>query len=526
MSQSVYRAPREWARVHPVSPILGGWAVFAAIAGGWFYTSGPQWLTGSPVEPGEFDDFDEFEALGIHPALVIVAAVLVVAIIVGLSYLSWYFTQYRIGDDAVYQRSGVISRKQRQARLNRLQAVDVVQPLLARIFGFAKLRIEVAGGEGSATEIAFLRLGDADALRNEILVLAAGHAAPVAADAGAVAEAAQAVAVNFDAPAPSLRDLAHMPEGVPAIPSAAEREMYAVHLGRLVGSMVLSWPFVVMASIPIIVVMAVFVWDANIDQAVAVAVSGGFVTAIPVVAGVLGYFWSILNSGFGFAASISQDGIRLRHGLLETRRQTVPPGRVQAVHLKQSLLWRRKDWWRITINVAGYQDETAAVSTLLPVGTRQDALTALWLVLPDMGDPDPASTISRAMSGTGADGGFTPSPRRSMVYDLLQWRFRGVKATDKALLIRHGWLVKEIFVVPHERTQSLSLKQGPLQRALRLASIEVHSTKGPVIPVADQLAVVDAIELLTQQAERARRGRQRQTPEQWMAAVGLAEEQA
>ena len=86
--------------------------------------------------------------------------------------------------------------------------------------------------------------------------------------------------------------------------------------------------------------------------------------------------------------------MRLAHGLMETRRQTIPPGRVQAVQFKQSLLWRGRDWWEIVANVAGYQDDQQAVSTLMPVGTRGEALTALWSVLPNLGDADPAGTVS------------------------------------------------------------------------------------------------------------------------------------
>ncbi|MFV0287607.1 MAG: PH domain-containing protein, partial [Demequina sp.] len=168
-------------------------------------------------------------------------------------------------------------------------------------------------------------------------------------------------------------------------------------------------------------------------------------------------------------------------------------------------------------------EDQEAVSTLLPVGTRQEALTALWLVLPDLGDPDPAGTVSLALSGIGDEGGFTAASTRARVFDPLQRRYRGVKATERALLIRRGWLVREVFVVPHERTQSLGVEQGPLQRARGVATFTVHSTNGPVRPVAQHLDVADAVELMEAQALRAAEGRRRQTPEQWMSAVGIAE---
>ncbi len=104
------------------------------------------------------------------------------------------------------------------------------------------------------------------------------------------------------------------------------------------------------------------------------------------------------------------------------------------------------------------------------------------------------------MSGAGGEGGFTASPRRAWVVDPLQWRRRGVVATGRALFIRQGLLARELVVVPHEKTQSISITQGPLQRPLSLATIEIHSTNGSVHPVAKHLALEDAIALLDAQS--------------------------
>ncbi len=114
--------------------------------------------------------------------------------------------------------------------------------------------------------------------------------------------------------------------------------------------------------------------------------------------------------------------------------------------------------------------------------------------MPDLGDPDPVRAPFRARCRAAAPT-VALSPRRSRRrwVDPLQRRFRGVLATETALFIRRGWLVSELIVVPHERTQSLALKQGPIQRALGLADVAVHSTKGVVRPVAQHLGVADAV---------------------------------
>ncbi|MDN4475460.1 PH domain-containing protein [Demequina sp. SYSU T00192] len=529
----VYHAPREWTRLHPVSPLLGGWVFLGLILAYWIHNQLPAWVDGGDDNSLAF--FDQFPFLWL-----VLAALLAFAATIGISFWQWRRTEYRIGDDAVYLRQGIVTRQQRQARLDRLQAVDVVQPLLARLFGFAAINVQVAGGQKSGVELKFLRLGDAEALRNEILALAAGvkeekatgddaagTTAPTAAPDATTADttASSGIRGHLAARAGALSNPEAVLSGTErvrtAVAAAEEREVYTLPLKRLLLSIVLSGATFFLLTLPFVGLIAFFVFRVDVVAAVGAAIGTSLVAIVTALAGLLGFFWTRLNGGFGFTAGISADGLRLRHGLTETRRQTVPPGRVQAIRLYQPFLWRGQDWWRITINVAGYGEDQESVSVLHPVATREEAIRAVWLVLPDLGDPDPYGTLGHALHGHGADGGFTASPEAARRVDPLQWRFRGVRATDRALLIRRGRWERELFVVPHERTQSLGLTQGPIRRALGLANVVVHSTQGPVTPVAAHLAVDDAIELLDAQAARAREGRRRQTPEQWMSAVGL-----
>ena len=501
-------APREWTRLHWVTPVIsGGQALLVLFTVVTFQARDA--LAELQVDTGLW---------WIIPAL----AAIVTAFVLGMTALQWRVNMFRISDDAVEQRQGLLFRKQRQARLDRLQAVDVVQPLAARIFGFAEVKVEVAGGKESGVRLRYLKMATAEALRNEILELSHGrkHEGAQAA-AGALIEHQTNDAVANLSPFADAKRV-----GAIQAQAAPEREIFRVRFGSLLGSVVLSWPFVAAIGLPLVLLIVGVAAGPKLfsftdDPDVIANLTSALLSVAWAFLAVAGVLWAQINAGFNFTAGVSAEGIKLKHGMLDTRRQTVPPGRVQAVKLKQSLLWRRKDWWRITINVAGYQDDQQAVSTLMPVGSRQEALYALWLVLPDMGDPDPRGTVSAALSGKGADSGFTASPARSMIYDLLQWRHRGVRATDRALLIRRGLLVREVFVIPHERTQSLAIRQGPLQRLLRLADIEVHSTNGPVRPVAEHLDVDDALRLIADQAARAREGRARQTPQQWAAAVGI-----
>jgi len=90
----------------------------------------------------------------------------------------------------------------------------------------------------------------------------------------------------------------------------------------------------------------------------------------------------------------------------------------------------------------------------------------------------------------------------------LQWRQLGVGATPRVLVARSGWVIPTWDVVPHARTQSVRLTQGPWQRRLGLASVHVDSTPGPVRVAALHRDVGSVRELVNAQADRARLARQ------------------
>jgi putative membrane protein len=487
-----------WHRVHPVTPVVRGWSVIAVL----LVIVGNQTLDGLPAGQNMLAGNGWWQILG---------GIVVVGLIgLGYSALAWRMTTYAIDDESVRLHTGVLFRQQRKARLDRLQAVDIVQPLVARLFGLAELKLEVAGGSDSGIKLGFLKLDDANHLRAELLARAAGlrvggaparPAVPAGGSAGGPGEAPVGE-VSTDAGAV----VGHVDLGAPEAP---EQPVMEVPPGRLVWSLVRTVAMIVL-------VLAVL---GLVGVAIGTREIGTLFTALPLVLGVGGYLFGRFTREFNFRSAISPDGIRLRHGLLETRSQTIPPGRVQAIRLTQGLLWRSADWWRVEVNVAGYglsADGTTNNSVLLPVGTRDEALGAVWLVLPDLGTADPRALLDEALSGIDAGEHFTTAPRRTRVLDPIAWRRNGFTVTGRALVLRRGRLVRRVEIVPHERTQSLGLQQGPWQRRLGVATFAVHSVPGPVTPTVPHLDQHVAGALMDEQARRAREARAHAGPELWM----------
>ena len=144
----------------------------------------------------------------------------------------------------------------------------------------------------------------------------------------------------------------------------------------------------------------------------------------------------------------SPDGLRLRHGLLETRAQTVPPGRIQAIRLSQPLLWRqiRLGSGRCQRRRLQRGRRAGKVSTLVPVAPRPVAVGLLEMVLPGVAVDD--VPLDRLPAG-------------ARWLNPLQWRYLGVGANDAVFVVRSGWLNRKLVVAPHPRTQSVRLTQGP-----------------------------------------------------------------
>ena len=162
----------EWRRLHPLTPLARGWKVVAVILA-WSPSSAAR-----RCSPGRLPSRQE--------ALLTLGGLAVAAILAaGYGAVAWRCSAYQVDEDTLRLHYGVLFRQQRHARLDRLQAVDVVRPLLGRFFGLAELRLEVAGGKNSAIVLSLLREADAEELRNVLLARAAGvryegEVAPVA----------------------------------------------------------------------------------------------------------------------------------------------------------------------------------------------------------------------------------------------------------------------------------------------------------------------------------------------------------
>gem|GEM_PF-304356 len=435
-------------RPHPLTPFVRGWLVFVALAIGWareFVTSASE---------------NQFEPSGLVWILPILGVVVLLAAIAG--FISWYFTRFVIDDEELRIETGAIFKRSTKIPFERLQAVDIVQPLVARIFGLAELRLDAGN---STTKLRYLTRSKASRFRDYLLARAHGHQASIR-------------DLDQQAVASAFTDL-----------GAADHPLVQVTPQRLILSFLLSTEWLIPTAISIIILVG------TVAFGVLPLALGAL---IPLLIGMMSLIWRRVIGMFNFTLAESPRGLRITRGLTNLTSQSVPINRVQGVKTSQPLLWKPLGWYRVDIDVLGHaQDdgdnsEATASSVLLPVASRDEVELALGRVLP----------------GFDLDGiELHPSPTRARWLRWFDFWTLRYGWDDRTLITERGWLTYVRDVVPHAKTQSVRVEQGPLQRRLRLADVHIHTPRGPVNAVAHQLDEQTARELALSQLDRARAAR-------------------
>ena len=228
--------------------------------------------------------------------------------------------------------------------------------------------------------------------------------------------------------------------------------------------------------------------------------------------------WTRFDGAANFKITPSgQGGVTLRYGFTGTHTQNVMVERIQALAVEQSILWRAFGWYRIKMTIAGIgiekndNQKVVTRNVALPVGNKQETLMVLRLLLPALDEAQAQVLLDTADGSLKSQKPQVPAmivtPSSARWMDLLTWKRNGVTTvgytagsvqastridSDAArssvgehtqgdlLLIRGGYFIRTLSIVPVSRVLSVSRGQGPLQRAFGCASVHFGTVPGPV----------------------------------------------
>ena len=90
-----------------------------------------------------------------------------------------------------------------------------------------------------------------------------------------------------------------------------------------------------------------------------------------------------------------------------------------------------------------------------------------------------ALAVAGALSASSVAYGFAAG---ALIVGALLWRFVGRRfgswgyaEREDDLLVRHGLLVRRLSIVPYSRMQFVDVSAGPLERAFKLATVQLHT---------------------------------------------------
>jgi putative membrane protein len=442
------KAEHPYRRLSPLTPLVRSFLVVVVVLG---------------------STWDDLLHGDVGPIGYVLLAVLVAGAVFGTA--SWLRTKYWIESDELRVDTGIVSRQSRRIRVDRLQGIDIVQPFVARLFGLAELKMDVAGGGDREGSLSYLTLRDAEDLRERLLTRR---------------DAVRATRHGHE-------------ESTPVEPRHAptpQRELARLDLATLVVSLLLSAEAVGFFTVALVL---------GIGFA-AFGQLGALAGVLPVLIGFALTQLRKLSAFYDFTVLESDAGLQIRRGLFERSSQTITLARVQGVVVSEPLLWRTFGWAKLDVAVAGSRHHSdsngrPSSSTVMPVAQRAVALSLARRLLADSGAPDPDEVD------------LTPPPDRARWIAPVTRRFMAGGLGAHLVVSRQGILNRRTHVVPHARVQSLRLHQGPWQRRLRLADLHVDSPPGPVTVVARHRDEGEARRLLGDELSASRRARQpRPTP--------------
>lgn len=478
-----------------------------------------------------------------YAALLIPLAFLVVA---AVAVLRWWFFRFRIEEDRIRIRQGLIEKTAVDLPFDRIQGINVQQRPVDRVLGLATVRLDTAGSETAEGQLPCVRRELAEDLRARIRPGARGavYGRPETGDR-APSGAADADDSVGRAPAAQVREARADPERrrTETLLRLGIGDMFRIGLGRdniLLAMMLIAaaWrrprelPYRIAETFGFsedLVRPALETAEATLARIDALGDStftGGIVLTALAVVLALGIGAAFLRY-FGFTLWREGTAYRSRGGLLTRREVVVETAKIQQLTLSQDMLLRMLKRFRLRVHPAvdAHASQHHDVPRVLEVPLLEAPLAREMrrsvfgdeggglILLPKSGDFRRVSPhyiqaellrlgVVPALAGAIV---LMPVTGLTKVWAVLagiwcgawivcggltawqRWRRLGYAYGDDGMARRGGFVGRRVDAFLFRKVQSVSLKRSPLERRQGLATLAVELASDTVtVPYIDQ----------------------------------------
>lgn len=398
---------------------------------------------------------------------------------VGWGILTWARYTYQVVEGELRIEEGVFIRERRFIPLERIQAIDLTENLLHRLFGVVQVNVETAGGTGPEVSLIAVKREKAERLR-ELLTKR------------------DAVETTPEEPTQTIKHL-----------SARQLLLAGVTSDRI--GIALSFLGVLFSGLDYLLDWLVPLDSIQFPSEAQMSTSTVIGVVILSVLALVCISWGIVIAATvftyaGFTVQRKEKELLIERGLFERRRSTIPLNRIQAIRIVEGVLRQPFGLVALYVESAGYGVDADAESTILfPLLRRKEVDAFLAQFTPEFAAKASIQSLPRRALRRYIVRSLLPLLFPIAVVTLfffplgllsllllfpvvlwgwLKYRDTGWGESEGRLLLRFRRFARITAIVPRRRIQSTTLSSSPFQRRVQLATIRVNVASGASFRVA------------------------------------------
>jgi putative membrane protein len=409
-------------------------------------------------------------------------------------FLSYFYFYYWITPEELIIRSGVISKKQRNIPIRRIQNIEITQNFLQRILGIAVVKAETAGDSQTEGHLEFVSNKDAEKIREVIR----SYQLQTEEENNEGAETSETIGPEA--------------EKSNLIFKLGIKDLIIYGMLRF-RPMALFFGFVVFQWINIIPGLNErvfgeydldFLETLNITELILFLLGAVFII---IILSIIIDVMLTINQYYQFTLKRDGDKLMTDQGLLGRRKGTIPLKKVQYISMNTNTLAKKFSLSGLRMQTAGLGTRKGLPEVAIPLAS-DDRVLGLGQSIQKFEHPFDLLPISKKFMRRQMIKLFIyllplaaitfylypPALYIFTVYPLLfipvyfKWKNFGYSIQNKHVIIKKGLVFHETLIVPIEKIQTVIFYSGFFQRQLGLASLNIDTAGTSVF---DEASIVD-----------------------------------
>ncbi len=393
---------------------------------------------------------------------VVVVAWFVVALTYQMAY--YYRFEYELTEDTLDIASGIVSRRNREIPIRRVQNVDISRNVAQRALGIAQINLETAGGSSTEASLRYVSYDEARRLEAEIGRLKRGDTTEEA----------------------TTREPA--------------RELFAITPKELtlLGLVGLDLRLLGLVAILLPVVHPPL-REPGRDPLLWLATTAPVaLAAIALIAAAISGLIAVANY-YGFRLSRGEDELQYERGLLQRFSGTIPLEKIQTLTVSENVIARRLGYASLAVETAGYAPGEGGSQSAIPLAERRRVFT-LAQSIESFADVDYDRPPKRARERYVVRYSIVVAVLVGIAYAVewftgwgfawyataallvmtpiaahLKWTNLGYDVQEDYVVLREGFWTRTTTIIPYYRVQTVVDAQTIFQRRRHLATLVVDT---------------------------------------------------